>query len=78
MTISPIQIPTAGDQHILTCTAIVNEYLIAAATLEWRFPVIVAGVSTGAQSTIGAHQQLHCPSTAYGHLKEVYTGAKQQ
>ena len=54
MTISPIQIPTAGDQHILTCTAIVDEYLIAAPALEWRFPVIVAGVSTGAQSIIGS------------------------
>ena len=52
VTISPMQILTAGDRHMLTCTATVDEFLIAAPILEWKPPKNAAGVSIGTQSTI--------------------------
>ena len=53
VTISHTQIPNAGDQHTITCTASVDEYLITTPILEWRLPVNAAGISIGTQSTIG-------------------------
>ena len=54
MTISAVPILIAGNQHTTTCTATVEEYLIAAPSLEWRFfSENAADVSTGTQSTTG-------------------------
>ena len=54
MTISSTQILTAGDQHTVVCTAVVDEFLIhvASPALEWILPESAVGVSTGTQSTI--------------------------
>ena len=53
VTISAVPTPIASNQHIITCTATVEEYLIAIPTLEWRLPENAAGASTGIQSTAG-------------------------
>ena len=53
VTISPTQIPTAGDQHTLTCTASIDEFLMVTPFLEWRLPQNAAGLSTGTQVTTG-------------------------
>ena len=54
VSISTIPIVTAGDQHILNCTATVEEYLIATPTLEWRLPNNAAGMILGQKSMTGS------------------------
>ena len=46
MSISPISVMTAGDQHTIICTATVEEYLIGIPTLElMRLPESSTGAS---------------------------------
>ena len=60
MTISPThQTLTSGNQHTVTCTAVVNEFHIAAPVLEWRLPENAdVGIFTGMQSTTGSTSTL--------------------
>ena len=54
VSLSTVPILTAGDHHIITCTATVDDYLVVVPTLQWIFPENASSLSTGTQSTSGS------------------------
>lgn len=59
-TVTLLSVPDliAGDQYVMVCTVIVDEYLVAIPTLEWRFPDNNTSMSTSPQSTDGVSSNI--------------------